>query len=151
MLRPRGSFVPRRCGWTFRGRRLRFASTTSPGYSDSFAAHNIVWRLAGLPGSASYWSSLQGIVVKPTELSECPCTEMLRLCSIPKARRGRFLNFTRDNLQQAEAAPMANYARRELRSSYDRRRDVVRRAASEDQSPQGGIELDWRRSTRSRI
>src|SRR6476660_5871886 len=43
MLRPRDSFVPRRRGWTSRGRRLSFASTTSPGYSDLSVAHRILW------------------------------------------------------------------------------------------------------------
>jgi hypothetical protein len=44
MLRPRGSFVPRRRGWTSRSRRLSFASTTSPGYAASSPAHRILWR-----------------------------------------------------------------------------------------------------------
>jgi Transposase zinc-ribbon domain len=62
-----GSFVPRRHGWTSRGRRLSFASMTSPGYAASSAAHRILWRphpgrtrtpvwlhraSSGLPGNA---------------------------------------------------------------------------------------------------
>src|SRR5215472_1184036 len=82
MLKPRGSFVPHRRGWTFSGRRLGFASTTSPGYSASPEAHRILWcphpRRASPPlwlhrtrrgGSPARAVVASRHIVKPEELS----------------------------------------------------------------------------------
>ena len=51
------SFVPPRLGWTSRGRRLRYESMTSPGFSDLCVEHHILWGpQKPISGSAPAWS-----------------------------------------------------------------------------------------------